>query len=61
LSRKQGEDQFRANLGEVQRLLLKSRKGLVNKYGVPDTIPDTPQVKASPEEVEAILKKHGGG
>jgi hypothetical protein len=61
LSRKLGEDQFRANLGEVQRLLLKSRKGLVNKYGVPDTIPDTPQVKASPEEVEAILKKHGGG
>jgi hypothetical protein len=60
LSRKQGEGQFTANLKEVQRLLLKSRKGLVDKYGVPDTIPDTPNANPSADEIDAILKKHGG-
>jgi hypothetical protein len=61
LSRKQGEKQFRDNLSEIQRLLLKTRKNITEKYGVPDTIPDTPQVKSSPEEVDALVKKYGGG
>jgi hypothetical protein len=61
LSRKQGEEQFRANAAEIQRLLLKARKGLTVKFGVPDTIPDTPNAKATPDEVDALVKKYGGG
>lgn len=61
LSRKQGEEQFRKNLTEVQRLLLKSRKALVDKFGVPDTIPDTPNAQPSPDEIDALVKKHTGG
>lgn len=61
LTRRQSEEQFRSNLGEVQRLLLKSRKGLVDKFGVPDTVPDTPNAKASPNEVDDLVKKYGGG
>lgn len=60
LSRKQGEEQFIANLKEVQRLLLKTRKNITNKFGVPDTIPDTPQVQTSPEDIDALVKKYGG-
>jgi hypothetical protein len=61
LNRKQSEKQFTANLNEVQRLLLKSREGITKKYGVPDTIPDTPNVQTSAEDVDALLKKYGGG
>jgi hypothetical protein len=61
LSRKQGEKQFTDNLKEVQRLLLKSRKGITTKYGVPDTVPDTPNVQTSADDVDALLKKYGGG
>jgi hypothetical protein len=60
LSRKQGEKQFGDNMQEMQRLLLKARKGLVDKFGVPDTIPDTPNAAPSADEIDAILKKHGG-
>lgn len=60
LNRKQGEKQFTDNLREVQRLLLKTRKNITSKYGVPDTIPDTPNATPSAEEIDAILKKHGG-
>lgn len=60
LSRKQGEKQFTENLGEVQRLLMKSRKTLSEKFGAPDTIPDTPNASPSADEIDAILKKHGG-
>lgn len=60
LNRKQGEEQFKANLSEVQRLLLKSRKTITDKYGVPDTIPDTPNASPSADEIDAIMKKHGG-
>lgn len=60
LNRKQSEKQFSDNLREVQRLLLKSRKTLTNKFGVPDTLPDTPNVQSSPEDIDAIVKKYGG-
>lgn len=61
LSRKQSEKQFTSNLQEVQRLLLKTRKTLSDKYGVPDTIPDTPNVQTSPDDIDALVKKYGGG
>lgn len=46
LSRKQSEAQIRANLKEAQRLMLKARQNLADRYGVPDTIPDRPALPA---------------
>jgi hypothetical protein len=58
LATKQGEKQFRDNAGEMRRLLLKARKSITEKYGVPDTIPDTPNVQTSPEDIDALVKKY---
>lgn len=58
--RAQGEEAFETNAKEAQRLLLKARKNLVTKYGVPDTVPDTPEAGANPSEIDALLKKYGG-
>lgn len=60
LSRNQSEKQFIENLKEAQRLLLKARKNISTRFGVPDTAPDTPAVQPSPQELDAILKKYGG-
>lgn len=60
LSRKQSEDQFRKNLSEAQRLMLKARKNISTRFGVPDTAPDTPAVEPSAQDIDAILKKYGG-
>lgn len=46
LNRSQSEKQFKANLSEAQRLLIKSRKNLSTQYGVPDTAPDRPAAQA---------------
>ncbi len=48
LNTKQGEKQYKENLSEVQRLLLKNRENLAKKYGVPDTIPDRPSLESQP-------------
>lgn len=48
LNTKQGEKQYKENLSEVQRLLLKNRENLSKKYGVPDTIPDRPNLESQP-------------
>lgn len=61
LSRKQGEGQFTSNMKEMQRLMMKARKNLTVKYGAPDTIPDTPNAQTSPDDVDALVKKYGGG
>jgi hypothetical protein len=61
LRTKQSEKQFRENLTEVQRLLMKNRANLANKYGVPDTIPDTPQAQPSPDDIDALVRQYGGG
>jgi hypothetical protein len=60
LSRKQSEKQFRENLNEAQRLMLKARKNISTRFGVPDTAPDTPAVQPSTQDIDAILKKYGG-
>lgn len=60
LSRKQSEKQFRGNMSEVQRLMLKARKNISTRFGVPDTAPDTPAVQPSTQDIDAILKKYGG-
>lgn len=58
LSRVQSEDQFRANLDEVQRLMLKARKGIETRYGVKAGPPDTPAVKTSPGDIDALVNKY---
>ena len=60
LSRKQSEKQFRDNLIEAQRLMLKARKNISTRFGVPDTAPDTPAIQPSTQDIDAILKKYGG-
>lgn len=47
LKRTQSETQFRANLKEVQRLVLKSRESISKRYGVPVGAPDVPAAPQS--------------
>lgn len=58
---KQSEAQFIANLKETQRLMMKARENLATRYGIPDTVADTPAVETSPEDIQALLQKYGGG
>lgn len=58
LSRTQSEGQFRANLDEVQRLMLKARKNVEARYGVKAAPPDTPAVQSSPEQIDALVSKY---
>lgn len=60
LSRVQSEGQFRTNLKEAQRIMMKARKNLELRYGVPAGAPDTPNVQTSGDEIAALLKKYGG-
>lgn len=48
------------NLKEAQRLMFKARKNIADRYGVPESIPDTPASEPSPDEIEKILKQYGG-
>jgi len=59
-STKQNPEQLRTSIKEAQRIMLKARKNLSDKYGVPETVPDTPAVKPSSGEIDALLKKYGG-
>lgn len=49
LSLRQSPEQLLRNVKEAQRLMLKARDNLATRYGVPDTIPDRPEVKTTPE------------
>lgn len=59
LSLKQSAKQLVQNVKEVQRIVLKSRTALAGKYGVPDTVPDTPNAAPSGGSIDALLKKYG--
>lgn len=61
LGRVQSEKQFRQNLNEAQRLLLKARQNVSRRYGVPESVPDTPAVQTAPADIDALVKKYGGG
>lgn len=58
LSRTQSESQFRANLEEVQRLMLKARKNVETRYGIKAAPPDTPAVDTSPQQIDALVSKY---
>lgn len=60
LSLKQSPERLVQNIKEAQRLILKSRATLSDKYGVPDVVPDTPAAQPSPSNIDALLKKYGG-
>jgi hypothetical protein len=59
-SLKQSPKRLMENIKEAQRLLLKARSNISRQHGVPETIPDTPAVETSPQDVDAILKKYEG-
>lgn len=61
LGRSQSEAQFKASAKEAQRLMMKARKNVADRYGVPNSVPDTPAAQPSASEVDALLKKYGGG
>lgn len=46
LSLRQTRPQLIANIKEAQRLMLKARQNIADRYGVPDTIPDRPALPA---------------
>jgi hypothetical protein len=59
LSLKQSPEQFDKNMQEVQRLMLKARKNLAVKHGVPETVPDTPSAAGAPaSDIEALVNKY---
>lgn len=58
LSRTQSESQFRANLDEVQRLMLKARKNVETRYGIKATPPDTPAVQSTPQQIDDLVSKY---
>lgn len=51
-SLKQSPKKLLANVREAQRLMLKARESLAKKYGVPQTLPDRPEVQGTPEQSE---------
>lgn len=57
---KQSPEQLTKNIQEAQRLILKARGNITTRYGVPETIPDTPAASTSPQEIDALLKQYGG-
>ncbi len=57
-SLRQGAGRIMENTEEATRLLIKARKNLAAKYGVPDTVPDTPAADPGADEIDAILQKY---
>lgn len=60
LKKTQSKEQFKANLGELRRLMNNARKNLATKYGVPDTVPDVPADLPAEDELDALLAKYPG-
>jgi len=56
---KQSPKRLMENVREAQRLILKARKNVAERYGVPDKVPDTPEAAPNPGEIDALLKKYG--
>lgn len=59
LSRTQSEPQFRSNLKEAQRLMLKARKNVASRYGLPESTPDTPAAQPTSAQADEILRELG--
>jgi uncharacterized coiled-coil protein SlyX len=60
-SLKQSPERLLENVREAQRLIMKGRKNLTLKSGLPETIPDTPAVSTSGGDIDALVKKYTQG
>jgi hypothetical protein len=58
-SLKQSPERLIENMKEAQRLIQKGRSNLAKKYGVPDTVPDTPHASTGAGDINALLLKYG--
>lgn len=58
LSLKQSPERLLTNVREAQRLMIKARKNLAVKYGVPESVPDTPDAQPSGNEVDDLVKRY---
>lgn len=56
---KQSPKRLMENVREAQRLILKARKNVAERYGVPEKVPDTPAASPGASEIDALLKKYG--
>lgn len=59
LSLTQSPERLMKNVQESQRLMLKARKTAADKFGLPDSVPDTPSAAPSGNDIEALLRKYG--
>ncbi len=59
LSMRQSPKRLKENVKEIQRILTKARKNLASKYGVRETIPDTPAAELTTPEIDALPLKYG--
>lgn len=57
-STKQSPTQLKTNLTEATRLMQKARTAMTVKYGIPDTVPDTPAALPDAKTTDDLLKKY---
>lgn len=60
-SLRQSPERLMENVREAQRLLIKARKNMTARAGLPETIPDTPAVSTSGADIDALVKKYTQG
>jgi polysaccharide pyruvyl transferase WcaK-like protein len=57
----QSPERLLENVREAQRLIMKARKNMTARSGLPETIPDTPAVSTSGSDIDALVKKYTQG
>lgn len=60
-SLKQSPERLLENVKEAQRLVMKARKNMTARSGLPETIPDTPDVRTLGGDIDALVRKYTGG
>lgn len=60
-SLRQSPERLLANVKEAQRLMLKARQNIADRYGVPETIPDTPEVQTTGDDIDALIQQYAPG
>lgn len=58
LDLRQSPEQLIRNVKEIQRLMLKSRSEISQKFGIPETVPDTPAANQGAGNIDALLEKY---
>lgn len=57
-SLRQSPERLIANVKEAQRLLLKARKNVSLRHGVPESVPDTPAAAGGSTDIDALVQKY---